>query len=1318
MHRQPFSSTLIGLPRLVLGLIVVSTLLLNGLPAASAQPVQAITADPPQLETAGQPSAGTGSPPELLPGISADWWSAAQEEIHQSEYSVTWQEHTYLPGSAAAYQAPNRAHNLRTYFTPEGPIIIPRIWPKGADAPPWRWGLRLATWGYEGAPEPAGVPALHPQKNHVEYRYPDQSKIVELYINDETGLRQELTLTPPLPLPEETGGDNRGRLVLDLSLSGSLIPGLVADGTEVELKTGDGVPVLRYALLSTTGAGGWPLASHLELVGQRLRLVVERDRAAYPLTITARLQSITAGAVAAAAPEGLSPTANWQAECDQAEAHFGISVSTAGDVNGDGYADLVVGAADYDNGQIDEGAAFVYYGSASGLSPTANWTAEGDQNGARLGISVGTAGDVNGDGYADLVAGARGYDNAQVDEGRAFVYHGSAGGLSLNANWTAESDQGDAWFGASVGTAGDVNGDGYADLVVGAVRYDNGQTDEGRAYVYHGSALGLSQTANWTAEGDQGSAWYGASVGTAGDVNGDGYADLVVGAPYYGNGQTYEGRAYIYHGSTWGLSLTADWTAESDQENALLGISVSTAGDVNGDGYADLAVGASGYGNDHAGEGRAFVYHGSASGLSLAANWEAECDQEYAHFGYSAGTAGDVNGDGYADVVVGAYGYGNDHEDEGRAYVYHGSAAGLSLAANWEAECDQEYALFGASVGTAGDVNGDGYADVVVGAYGYETDHADEGRAFAYHGSASSLTVGAADWIAGGDQTGAHLGYSVGTAGDVNADGYADLVVGAPYYDNGQTDEGRAYVYHGSAAGPSPSANWMAESDQNNAYLGYSVGTAGDVNGDGYADIIVGACRYENGQWHEGRAYVYYGSADGPSPSADWTTESDQIGAEFGTFVGTAGDVNGDGYADIAVGAPGYANGQGSEGRAFVYHGSAAGLTVGAANWTAESDQAGATFGYSVNTAGDVNGDGYADLIVGAPYYDNGQTNEGRTYVYQGSAHGLSLTANWTAESDQGDAYFGYSAGTAGDVNGDGYADVIVGARYYSNGEAGEGRAYVYHGLAAGLNPTANWMVESNQAGANLGVSVGTAGDVNGDGYADVVIGADEYDNGQGSEGRAYVYHGSASGLTVEIANWTAESDQDGALLGFSVGTAGDVNGDGYADVIVGAPVCNGCMPDDERAYVYYGNGGDGLDLRPRQMRSDDSAHVAPLGKSDRPVAVRLHLTGRMPLGREKVKLQWQVAPLGMPFTSPSIISGSSTDWIDTLTTGVVISQKVDNLTYPTAYHWRVRLLYWPGNRLGQPASRWVHIPWNGWNEQDFRTLPFRSYLPIILRNY
>ncbi|MBK7434211.1 MAG: FG-GAP repeat protein [Chitinophagaceae bacterium] len=173
---------------------------------------------------------------------------------------------------------------------------------------------------------------------------------------------------------------------------------------------------------------------------------------------------------------------------------MGISVAAAGDVNGDGYSDVIDGAYFYSNGQSNEGAAFVYHGSAAGLSLSPNNTPDdADQFAAQFGISIASAGDVNGDGYSDVIIGAWQYDDGLVDEGRAFVYHGSATGLSATPNSTPDdADQTNANFGISVASAGDVNGDGYSDVIIGAYQYDDGFVDEGRAFVYHGSATGLS----------------------------------------------------------------------------------------------------------------------------------------------------------------------------------------------------------------------------------------------------------------------------------------------------------------------------------------------------------------------------------------------------------------------------------------------------------------------------------------------------------------------------------------------------------------------------------------------------------------------------------------------------------------------------------------------------------------------------------------------------------------------------------------------------------------------------------------------------------
>jgi hypothetical protein len=444
---------------------------------------------------------------------------------------------------------------------------------------------------------------------------------------------------------------------------------------------------------------------------------------------------LTASVAEAAHSVTVDPTGGrrpWIAESDQEAGRMGRSVGTAGDVNGDGYSDAIVGAYWYDDGQTDEGRAYVFHGSTSGLGATPDWTAEPDQAAAFLGGSVGTAGDVNGDGFDDVIVGVAYYDNGQTDEGRAHVYHGSLAGLSATPDWTAESDQANAVFGRSVATAGDVNGDGFDDVIVGAFTYDNGQRDEGRAFVYHGSPAGLSETPAWTAESDQASTSFGTSVGTAGDVNGDGYDDVIVGADRFDNGQTDEGRAFVYHGSPPGLSRTPAWLGEPDQASAHFAISVGTAGDVNRDGFADAVVGAYAFDNGQATEGGAFVYHGSPTGLSETPDWTGEGDHAGAWFGNSVGTAGDMDGDGFADVIVGA----PIHDIGGRAFAYRGSAAGLSLTADWMTQANQVGARFGVYVGTAGDVDGDGFADRIVGAYGFDNGQVDEGRAYVWRGTA------------------------------------------------------------------------------------------------------------------------------------------------------------------------------------------------------------------------------------------------------------------------------------------------------------------------------------------------------------------------------------------------------------------------------------------------------------------------------------------------------------------------------------------------------------------------------------------------------
>jgi len=429
-------------------------------------------------------------------------------------------------------------------------------------------------------------------------------------------------------------------------------------------------------------------------------------------------------------------------------------------------------------------------------------------------------------------------------------------------------------------------------------------------------------------------------------------------------------------------------------------------------------------------------------------DWKDESNQNYANFGYSVSSAGDVNGDGYADVLVGAPFYDNGGQfDEGRAYVYLGSAAGLAAAPGWVAESNQNYAYFAWSVGGGGDVNGDGYDDVIVGAWLYDGALFDVGQVFVYHGSATGVEVDPA-WTVQSTQSYSYFGYSVANAGDVNGDGYDDVIVGAYAYDNGSTDEGRVFVYHGSATGLSTTPSWSAESNQNFIYFGFSVASAGDVNGDGYDDVLVGCPYWDNGESDEGRAFLYLGSSTGLESTAVWTAESNQNYADMGWSVASAGDVNADGYDDVVIGAPFWDGGDFEEGRVQLFLGSATGLDSVAA-WTVESNSAFAYLGWAASGVGDVNNDGFDDVAAGSIYWDAGTTDEGAAFVYLGTATGLDTTAEFVVDSGQGYSYYGSALSGAGDVNNDGFDDLLVGARYYDNGDTDEGRAYVYHGTCA-----------------------------------------------------------------------------------------------------------------------------------------------------------------------------------------------------------------------------------------------------------------------------
>lgn len=564
-----------------------------------------------------------------------------------------------------------------------------------------------------------------------------------------------------------------------------------------------------------------------------------------------------------------------------------------------------------------------------------------------------------------------------------------ANGTPQNANKVLEINQTSMWLGWSVSSAGDVNGDGYSDVVVGAPKYDLGEENEGGAFVYKGGPFVLTATAV-TFQSNQKDAQMGYSVASAGDFNGDGYSDVIVGIPYYDADKVDQGLAKLYLGSDKFFTdpIISYNFGQNDHTGALIGISVATAGDVNGDGLSDIIVGASQDSNGENKEGSVAVCYGNANGNPNSSYALLQINQPNAQFGYSIAPAGDVDADGYSDIIVGARWYtnGQGQDGEGAAFIYRGGSNGLQGSPTI-LEGNQYNAAMGNKVSSAGDVNGDGYSDVLISAYLHDLNIAnqkDHGIVNLYLGSSMGITSQQRPSRTFFGKDNDHMGSSIACAGDVNGDGYSDILLGAEYYDNGQFNEGGVFVYYGSQGNVGIVGEPVAtmESNQADGWFGTAVASAGDVNGDGFSDAVVGALAYSNGQPSEGALFVYYGSKNGFN-SAPTIIETSVANGSFGT-VSSAGDVNGDGYSDVVVGSYSYSNGQNSEGAVYLYLGSSVGLIN--TFLLIESNQVSAFLGNSVAGAGDINGDGFSDIIVSAHQYDNGQTNEGKAWVYYGNA--------------------------------------------------------------------------------------------------------------------------------------------------------------------------------------------------------------------------------------------------------------------------------------------------------------------------------------------
>ena len=515
----------------------------------------------------------------------------------------------------------------------------------------------------------------------------------------------------------------RGEGPLELTVS---VPGHIArrEGAALLLHGPDGA--IRVDRLAVWDADGRSLPAELLPRPAGYAITVQTDGARYPITVDPYL----------------APSPGWATLSGQEAGTLGLVISV-GDVDADGNPDLALGMPGFEDGMPGEGTAQVYFGDGSAFAAEPGFGTEGEQAFAFLGQAVELF-DANGDGFDDLAVSAWQSDGDEFNEGVVRLHLGSAAGLDPVPALEIVGGEEGGGLGWAL-SSGDVDGDTFEDLLITSLDMDTAVPDGGAVFVHRGGAAGLEPTPSWTLAGMESASAFGWSLDVF-DANGDGFDDVLVGAPEASDGEDQEGMAMLYLGGSLGPAALPDWTVQSDQIGARLGYAVSGLGDLDDDGDVELGIGVPLW-DDVAlmivDMGRVMIFWGTEDGPAEVPDFELLGGGPSRWFGAAfAEGPGDLDGDGVDDLVVGAPHHSGDFPDEGAFQLHPGEADNGPLAFPVRTVIGgAPQAQFGSALAFAADPNDDGREDLLVGAWNLSGNLSFEGYAALYYGIPATTDI-------------------------------------------------------------------------------------------------------------------------------------------------------------------------------------------------------------------------------------------------------------------------------------------------------------------------------------------------------------------------------------------------------------------------------------------------------------------------------------------------------------------------------------------------------------------------------------------------